>query len=73
MWYLILIDHYTPRKSACLSIHLSVCLSGPTSKSFVRFPPNFVEFKIIQNQDNVSEWNDKRVGLVQSKHHLIDL
>ena len=27
----------------------------------------------IQNQDNVFEWNDKCVGLVQSKHHLIDL
>ena len=26
---------------------LSVCLCGPTSTSFVRFPPNFVEFKIM--------------------------
>jgi hypothetical protein len=26
---------------------LSVCLSGLTSKSFVRFPPNFLEFKIM--------------------------
>ena len=26
---------------------LSVRLSGPTSTSFVRFPPNFAEFKII--------------------------
>jgi hypothetical protein len=26
---------------------LSVHLSGPTSTSFVRFPPNFVEFKIM--------------------------
>jgi hypothetical protein len=25
----------------------SVCLSGPTSTSFVRFPLNFVEFKIM--------------------------
>ena len=31
------------QESACLSI----CLSRPTSKSFVRFPPNFVEFKIM--------------------------
>ena len=30
-----------------IGIGLSVCLSGPTSKSFVRFPPNFVEFKIM--------------------------
>ena len=26
---------------------LSVCLSGLTSKFFVRFPPSFVEFKIM--------------------------
>ena len=31
----------------CLSVCLSVHLSGPTSTSFVRFPPNFVEFKIM--------------------------
>ena len=27
--------------------NLPVCLSGPTSTSFVRFPPSFVEFKIM--------------------------
>ena len=27
--------------------NLPVCLSGPTSTSFVRFPPNSVEFKIM--------------------------
>ena len=31
----------------CLSVYPSVGLSGPTSTSFVRFPPNFVEFKIM--------------------------
>jgi len=43
-------DNYTPRKHSLggyIGIGLSVCLSGPTSKSFVRFPPNFVEFKIM--------------------------
>ena len=42
--------------SVCLSVHLSVrpsvclsvCLSRPTSKSFVRFPSNFVEFKMCE-------------------------
>jgi hypothetical protein len=41
---------YTPRKHSFggyIGIGLSVCLSGPTSTSFVRFPPNFVEFKIM--------------------------
>ena len=48
-----LLYFYTPRKHSlggyigiCLSV-LSVCLSGPTSTSFVWFPPNFVEFKIM--------------------------
>jgi hypothetical protein len=42
--------NYTPRKHSLggyIGIGLSVCLSGPTSTSFVRFPPNFVEFKIM--------------------------
>ena len=48
--------YYTPRKRSfggyieiCLSVCVrpSVHLSGPTSKSVVRFPPNFVEFKIM--------------------------
>ena len=30
-----------------IGIGLSVRLSGPTSTSFVQFPPNFVEFKIM--------------------------
>ena len=49
---------YTPHKhslggyigiglSVCLSIRLPVWMDGPTSKAFVRFPPNFVEFKIM--------------------------
>ena len=41
---------YTPRKHSFggyIGIGLSVRLSGPTSTSFVRFPPNFVEFKIM--------------------------
>ena len=47
---------YIPRKHSLggggyigigLSACLSVRLSGPTSTSFVRFPPNFVEFKIM--------------------------
>ena len=48
-----LLYFYTPRKHSLggyigigLSV-LSVCLSGPTSTSFVWFPPNFVEFKIM--------------------------
>ena len=49
-------DYNTARKHSlevyrnrpvCLSVCLSVRLSGPTSTSFVRFPPNFVEFKIM--------------------------
>ena len=46
--------NYTPRKHSLggyigigLSVCLSVRLSRPTSTSFVRFPPNFVEFKIM--------------------------
>jgi hypothetical protein len=39
---------YTIWKTAsCLFVCPSVHLSGPTSTSFVRFPPNFVEFKIM--------------------------
>jgi hypothetical protein len=38
-------------RSVCPSVCLSVCpfvrLSGPISTSFVRFPPNFVDFKIM--------------------------
>ena len=30
-----------------IGVCLSVSLSGPSSTSFVRFPPNFVEFKIM--------------------------
>ena len=33
--------------SVCLSVCASVRLSGPTSTSFVWFPPNFVELKIM--------------------------
>ena len=55
-------SHYTPRKHRLLiippanivwgvyrnrSVCLSVRLSGITSTSFVRFPPNFVKFKIM--------------------------
>jgi hypothetical protein len=46
----LLRDFYTPRKHSLggyIGIGLSVRLSGPTSTSFVRFPPNFVEFKIM--------------------------
>ena len=47
--------NYTPRKHSLgggyIGIGLSVCpsvrMSGPTSTSFDRFPPNFVEFKIM--------------------------
>ena len=44
-----------------LSVCPSVCLSGPTSKSFVRFPPNFMEFKIMMcelcsMQDFIVHW-----------------
>ena len=35
------------QESACMFVCPSVHLSGPTSTSFVRFPPNFVEFKIM--------------------------
>ena len=35
--------------SVCPSVHL-VHLSGPTSTSFVRFPPNFVEFKVMMSE-----------------------
>ena len=41
---------YTPRKHSFggyIGIGLSVRLSGPTSTFFVRFPPNFVEFKTM--------------------------
>ena len=46
--------NYTPCKHSLggyigigLSVCLSVRLSEPTYTSFVRFPPNFVEFKIM--------------------------
>ena len=45
VWYF-----YTPRKHSLggyIGIALPVRLSGPTSTSFVQFPPNFVEFKIM--------------------------
>ena len=48
LWYKI--NYYTPRKHSLggyIGIGLSVRLSGPTSTSFVQFPPNVVEFKII--------------------------
>jgi hypothetical protein len=44
------LDSYTPCKHSFegyIGIGLSVGLSGPTSTSFLRFPPNFVEFKIM--------------------------
>ena len=37
-------------ESACLSVYPLVRLSGPTSTSFVRFPPNFVEYKIMMSE-----------------------
>ena len=44
-------DNYTPRKHSLgggyIGIGLSVHLSRPTSTSFVRFPPNIVEVKIM--------------------------
>ena len=46
-------NFYTPRKHSLGGVYRnrpvcpSVRLSGPTSTSFVRFPPNFVEFKIM--------------------------
>jgi hypothetical protein len=43
--------HFTSFWRGYIGIDLSVCLSvrlsGPTSTSFVRFPPNFVEVKIM--------------------------
>ena len=42
--------NHTPRKHSLeryIGIGLSVRLSRPTSTSFVRFPPNFVEFKTM--------------------------
>ena len=42
--------NYTPCKHSLggyIGVCLSVSLSEPTSTSFVRFPPNFVEFKIM--------------------------
>ena len=46
-------NFYTPRKHSLGGVYRnrpvcpSVCLSRPTSTCFVRFPPNFVEFKIM--------------------------
>ena len=46
-------NFYTPRKHSLGGVYRnrpvcpSVCLSRPTSTYFVRFPPNFVEFKIM--------------------------
>jgi hypothetical protein len=43
--------NYTPRKHRLggggVNRNRSVCLSGPTSTSFLWFPPSFVEFKIM--------------------------
>ena len=50
LYHLYIYHIYTPCKHSLrgyIGIGLSVRLSGPTSTSFVRFPPNFVEFKIM--------------------------